>query len=91
MLSGYHDTQKVPAAIISNSNNHHHHEVNNQGNNCLRQMRSYFKHQIIFVNYVLGICYIERQLWEVKTLELTNRIRVGKCTTQQEQDNEHVI
>lgn len=82
MLSGYHDTQKAAAAIISNSNNHRHHEVNNQGNNCLRQMRSYFKHQIIFVNYVLGIYYVKRQLREVKTLELTNGIRVAKSTTQ---------
>lgn len=50
MVSGYHDTQKAAAAVISPSNNQHHHEVNNQGNNCLRQLRSYFKHQIIFVN-----------------------------------------
>lgn len=37
------------------------------------------------------MCYIDRQLWEVKTLELTSKIRVTKSTTQQEQDNEYVL
>ena len=84
MVSRYHDIQKAAAALISPSNNQHHHEVNNQDSNCPRQMRSYFKHQIIFVNEVLGVCYVDRQRWEVKTLELTKEIRVTKSTTQQE-------